>query len=588
MLNTIETRLVLDKIQESEIDSCIVLWSTYYRKIWKLFNNQHLSETQIYHKIKSLNILTSEQIGSLINKVKTEHSKVKELTKSQLKLKISKLDNINKFISKENKIIDKYQKEITKLKLAKNLNYSEIAKLSNSIIKKQFTIKQKFIKVNSLNKSINLLQHRINSNTFKICFGSSDLLSQRPGNYKDKHRILDFQNKYKNLSVWKKDWDLFRNNIWFSIGRSSKHQGNAEIQYFPQNKKLKLRLTEQRANNRLKIIAENNNLIYEEINDNKNHKYSLYRMQSRFLEISNVEFCLKNQVKIQQALINKQPVTAKIIKKLSPNDKDIGYYLQLSFEEITVPVNNIKLNNLTMGIDLNQKGLAYCIVKSDGNKLSNNDSTNFLNYKPFGFREWNLENKTAEQRVWIISNAITELLAIAEDYGIYNIAIENLDFSSMINTMNSGYKSNQKYNKMLTQFAKSQFSSMIKRKTERLNIKLYLVNPLYSSVGGYSKYGIINKLPVDVSASLWIARQSILGDCYKKENHIKLIKKYKEGISFPYINQLKQSKRLNLDKNEWKEISLALGKNRSHWYKNLMKFINPMVGQSLSIQNPFE
>lgn len=588
MLNTIETRLFLDKVQESEIDSCIVLWSTYYRKVWKLWNNQHLSESQIYHKIKPLNILTSEQIGSLINKVKTEHNKIKELSKSQLKLKISKLDYINKFLIKESKYIDKYQKEIIKLKKSKNLNYSKIAKLNNSILKKQFTIKQKLIKINSLNKSINILNKRIELNTFKLCFGSSELLDQRPGNSKDKFRLNTNQKSYSNLSDWKKDWDLFRNNIWFSIGRKSKHQGNAEIQYFPNTKKLKLRLTEQTSNNRLKIIAKNNNLIYEEINDNKNHKYSLYRMQSRFLEISNVEFCLKNQVKIQQALNNKQPITAKIIKKLSPNNKDIGYYLQLSFDEIISELDHIKPNNLTMGIDLNQKGLAYCIVKPDGNKLSNKDVINSLNYKPYGFIQWELEDKTTEQREWLISNKITELLAIAQEYGIYNIAIENLDFSSTINDMNSGYKSNQQYNKMLTQFAKSKFSSMIKRKTERLNMKLYLVNPTYSSVGGYAKYGIINKLPVDISASLWIARQSILGDCYKKENHIKLIKKYKEGISFPYLNQLKQSKRLNLDKNEWKEISSALGKNRKHWYKNLMNFINPTVEQSLSIQNPFE
>ena len=85
MITTIETRLMLDKTQESEIDSCVVLWSTYYRKTWKLWNNQKLSETDIYHKLMGLNLLTSEQVGSLINKVKTEHSKIKELTKSQLK-----------------------------------------------------------------------------------------------------------------------------------------------------------------------------------------------------------------------------------------------------------------------------------------------------------------------------------------------------------------------------------------------------------------------------------------------------------------------------------------------------------------------
>ncbi len=522
MINTIETRLLLNKTQESEIDSCVVLWSKIYRQVWKLYNNQKLSETDIYHQIKSLNLLTSEQIGSIINKVKTEHSKIKELTKSQLKQKKSKLEHINKFITKEQKIIDKYNKEIVKLKSAKTLDYPKISKLNNSIKKKQLILSNKKIKVNRLTKSINLIQQRIETNTFKLCFGSSDLLKQRPGNHTDKFRLNSNQKVYNNLSDWKKDWDLARNNIWYSVGRASKPQGNAEIQYYPTDKKLRLRLTEQVAYSRLKNIALEVGLNFEDLNSKI--KYSSYRMKSRFIEIEQVEFCSKNQLKVTKALEQNKPISAKIIKKLSPNGKDIGYYLQLSFEEVIQSSVEIKSIPLTMGLDLNQKGIAYCIVKHDGNKLNHNKSSN-IQYKPFGFISWDLENKTKEQRQWLISNTITEVLAIAQSYGVYNIAIENLDFSSNFSTMNSGYKSNQKYNKMLTQFAKQQFSSMIQRKTERLNLKLHLVNPTFSSIGGFAKYGLINKLPVDIAASLWLARQSIFGQEFKQENHIKYIKK---------------------------------------------------------------
>ncbi len=586
MINTIETRLLLNKTQESEIDSCVVLWSKIYRQVWKLYNNQKLSETDIYHKIKSLNLLTSEQIGSIINKVKTEHSKIKELTKSQLKQKKSKLEHINKFITKEQKIIDKYNKEIVKLKSAKTLDYPKISKLNNSIKKKQLILSNKKIKVNRLTKSINLIQQRIETNTFKLCFGSSDLLKQRPGNHTDKFRLNSNQKVYNNLSDWKKDWDLARNNIWYSVGRASKPQGNAEIQYYPTDKKLRLRLTEQVAYSRLKNIALEVGLNFEDLNSKI--KYSSYRMKSRFIEIEQVEFCSKNQLKVTKALEQNKPISAKIIKKLSPNGKDIGYYLQLSFEEVIQSSVEIKSIPLTMGLDLNQKGIAYCIVKHDGNKLNHNKSSN-IQYKPFGFISWDLENKTKEQRQWLISNTITEVLAIAQSYGVYNIAIENLDFSSNFSTMNSGYKSNQKYNKMLTQFAKQQFSSMIQRKTERLNLKLHLVNPTFSSIGGFAKYGLINKLPVDIAASLWLARQSIFGQEFKQENHIKYIKKYNEEVSIPYLNQSKQSKRLNLNKLEWKDISSALGRNRNHWYKNIMNFINLEVDKSLLTQmNPFE
>ena len=325
------------------------------------------------------------------------------------------------------------------------------------------------------------------------------------------------------------------------------------------------------------------------------------------MEIPGVEFCHKNQVKIQQAITNQQPITAKIIKKLTPGGKGIGYYLQLSFEEVLINnINNksssIKNEKLTMGIDLNEKGLAYCIIKDDGNKLSLRDQKhNSLQYKPCGFIQWDLKDKSTAQRQWVISNKITELLTIVQDYGIRNIAIENLDFSNGIGNMNAGYKgkTNDKgfnYNKMLSSFAKKQFNDMITRKTERLGINLYLVNPAYSSIGGFSKYGVVNKLPVDMAASFWLARQALYGEVYKEEirnninniSYIRYVKKHKEAVVFPYDNFSKQSKREIQSKKEWNTIALALGKNRNSWYKNYMKYIktmnegvNPKVGKTL-------
>ena len=586
MITTIETRLVLDKTQESEIDSCVFLWSEHYRKIWKLWNNQKLSETDIYHKLMGLNLLTSEQVGSLINKVKTEHNKIKELTKSQLKKHKAKLDNINKFIIKESKLINKHKVEINKLKQAKQLDYSKISKLTNSIQKKSLVLVNKQIKVRRLNKSIKVIQQRIETNTFKLCFGSSELLKQRPSNHTDRFRISKEQKVYHNLSDWKKDWDLSRNNVWYSVGRASKPQGNAEIQYYLQNNRLRLRVTEKESLNRLALISKELKISFNDLNNNKNHKYSVYRMKARFLELNQVKFCPKNQTKIIQAQANKKPISAKIIKKLTPNGKDIGYYLQLSFEEVLTSVVNINSIPLTMGIDLNQKGLAYCIVKSDGNKFKSKIGNN----KPHGFIQYDLENKSKEQRQWLISNVITEVLAIAQEYGVYNIAIENLDFSSTVNQMNSGYKSNQRYNKMLTQFAKSLFQELIKRKTERLGLKLYLVNPTFSSIGGFTKYGLINKLPIDIAASLWLARQSIFGQSWKSEGNLVFIKKHNEEVSIPYMNLPKQSKKQINTSLEWKDISSALGKNRNLWYKNIMNFIQSKVDESLSEQrfDPFE
>ena len=628
MIHTIETRLKLNTTQELLVNSCVVLWSSYYRKTWKLWNNQQLKENDIYHQLMDLNLFTSRQVGSLINKVKTEHAKIRELSKSQLKQQKAKLINIEKFIATEQKNISKLLDEINNLKLKlkndisikdksifkepKNKIHERLSKLTHSIKKKNLVLFNKKMKLNRLKRSIFILEQRIKFNKFKLCFGSSQLLKQRPGSFSDQFRLTQEQNKYKNKNIninladWEKDWDLARNNIWISIGDKKAPKGNAEIQYDPQTKTLKLRLTEQAANERLKEIAKNINIPYEELNSNQNIKYGIYRMQARFMEIHGVEFCPKNQVKIIQAITNQQPITAKIIKKLTPGGKGMGYYLQLSFEEILINnINNksssIKNEKLTMGIDLNEKGLAYCIIKADGNKLNPRDQKqNSLQYKPTGFIQWDLKDKTTAQRQWVISNKITELLTIAQDYNIQNISIENLDFSNSMGNMNTGYKGKTtkggfNYNKMLSSFAKKQFSDMITRKTERLGINLYWVNPAYSSIGGFSKYGIMNKLPVDIAASLWLARQALYGEVYKEEvrnniSYIRSIKKYKEAVVFPYDNFSKQSKREINHKKEWNTIALALGKNRSSWYKNFINYINnktmnegvnPKVGKTL-------
>ena len=105
----------------------------------------------------------------------------------------------------------------------------------------------------------------------------------------------------------------------------------------------------------------------------------------------------------------------------------------------------------------------------------------------------------------------------------------------------------------------------------------------------------MNKITVDMVASLWLARQSLYGEVYKEEvrngSVVKAIKKHKESVVFPYDNLSKQSKREINHKKEWNTIALALGKNRNSWYKNFINYINamnegvnPKVGKTLLLQ----
>lgn len=184
-----------------------------------------------------------------------------------------------------------------------------------------------------------------------------------------------------------------------------------------------------------------------------------------------------------------------------------------------------------LGIDLNQKGLAYTVVKADGNRLVKDK-------KPVnGFISWELAKKSTYQRKAIISETLTQIINIAKTHNVTTIAIENLDFNNITANMNSGYKSNNKHNEIISQFAKTQFKELLTRKCQRLGFTVNLVNPVFSSIGGFIKYGLINKVPVDLAASHWLARQALFGICYKTENNINYIKKYEEAITIPYRNQ---------------------------------------------------
>ena len=81
MIHTIETRLKLNETQELTSNSCVVLWSSYYRKTWKLWNNQQLKETEIYHQLMGLNLFTSRQISSLIFNLYGRKIKIKYNTR---------------------------------------------------------------------------------------------------------------------------------------------------------------------------------------------------------------------------------------------------------------------------------------------------------------------------------------------------------------------------------------------------------------------------------------------------------------------------------------------------------------------------
>ena len=593
MFTTIETRLKLDTIQENHINNMIIDWAKYYHQAWSLYNRQQQSEKQIYDVLIQ-NKITSHQIKSIINKVKIEHSKIKALTISQAKNQVDKINQLNNFIQKSEQELITLNANIKILKLSNSVNHNKLSLSINKYKKLIFTIEKKKQKLDRLNTLLAIKQKRINSNNFKLCFGSSSLFKQQHG--KSKHRKSKEQIIYKDKESWRKAWSLARVNQIYSTGDLNKPQFNQEIQYYPQNKTLKIRLTNKIAEERLLENTRHLNISKPELLTSI--KYQKYRMESRFITIENVEFNHRYLHVFNSSLTNKKPIAAKIIKKLTPSG-DISYYLQLSMEElnhlpeykIDKTINKVVVkdsDNIAnkiyeqilngkpiIGIDLNASGLAYTVVKVDGNRLVSNVDNKPIN----GFISWDLKGNTSSKNKHTISETLDKIIEIALVNNIKEIAIENLDFSNIKSNMNSGLKSkfSKNYNEVISSFVSTQFKEILIRKCFRNNIIVKLVNPSFSSIGGYTKYGIVNKTKVDVSASLWLARQGLYGIPYKVDSNVVVVKKHEELVSLPYSVIPKQSKK-ELNRIKWKEISLAIGKDRTQWYLNTIEYIKSLSG----------
>lgn len=377
MIITVESKIPLKEDQIAEIDNCLVVFSYHYRKAWYLFNNKQIPINEVRHILSKTNELTSDQCDSITNKITTEHKKIKELTKVQIKDLEAKIKSIEKFkLSESKKIADNKSKiEILKKLLANkegvlvisksdlNNPYNKLSKLVKSNIVKEKVLWQKNKKLERLNKRFKILNKRLETNIFSLCFGSKRLLKQNPNHVSRIYCKTKEQTVFSTKEDWQTQWKLARDNIYFSVGRSRQLYGNGDIKFNPINNTLKVRLIEKVYQERLKKYCLDNNLDYKKVSNTAFREYSSIRNKLKYLLVDNVIFTGKNQNKIKSAILNNQPITSKIIKKRN-RDGYINYYLQLSFEEHEKEL--IKYNGLTLGIDLNNDGLAYSIIKSTG------------------------------------------------------------------------------------------------------------------------------------------------------------------------------------------------------------------------------
>lgn len=291
------------------------------------------------------------------------------------------------------------------------------------------------------------------------------------------------------------------------------------------------------------------------------------RMQCRFLVLDNVDF-ISHKGLASAALkgtFGRLPVTMRILSRLQ-DDGTLAWYVQASVDVPTgfAPETACSREGGVLGLDLNARGVAWGIVKPDGNQLVVNGTPQR------GFIAWELRGLSDEARKQIIGTVVLKLAEKAQQLGVA-VAIENLDFATKKLTMRAGAVS-KRYNEMLSSLASSQFAEMMARACEKRRVKLYLVNPSYSSVGGYAKYGRLNRCNADEAAALWLGRQALLGTVWKTEGAQNYVKKHDERRVFPHLPATRMQSMKALAGVQWKDVARGLGKNRQLWGAKLHKW----------------
>lgn len=573
MIHTFEARLPVDDVTATLLTDNAAHWSFGLRKAWSLLYRERLPKPLAYAGLKKLGF-TSEQVGSLLIAAEMKVAaldEVKKREREQLMRAIAKrkaaITAKSKKIVALTKRLARLQKQHTKLTPRggepRTPEYTTVLRHLREVAAElafcQNWVRQKSQVLVAKEDTLKALQAAMATHRYALCFGSKKLLAQRPSEHNAD------TTPFTSLESWRAAWDTARNGQWWSVGKAAKPQGNAELQWLPDTQQLRLRLTDQVADARM--LAAGVPL------EGGNARVMSQRMACRFIVIDGVDFT-SHRGAARTALLEafgRLPVTMRVLKCLGESG-EVAWYVQASVEVETGYHGEAAATRTAgvLGTDLNARGVAWCAVKPDGNRLV------VAGVPQRGFIPWDLRGKHEAERQQIIGTVTAQVGAIAHRLKVA-VALENLDFSAKKAGLKAGAV-DKRYNEMLSGLASAQYSELLARRCEKLGLTTYKVNPLYSSVGGFVKYGRLNRCTADEAAAHWLARQALYGTVWKTEGATQFVKKKDEKLVFPHLPAIRMQRMKDQAGVQWKDVSWGLGSRRQHWGRRFHAWFDTQVG----------
>lgn len=314
----------------------------------------------------------------------------------------------------------------------------------------KFSIHQKKRKVGNLQHRIDHHKQRL-AGAPSICFGGRDLFAQQ---------FELAQNGYVDHAEWLQAFRGKRANQFFNLGSKDETRGCQTCQYDGEAKTLKIRLA--RAGTALN-------------GDNE------------WLSIENVSLP-RGAEQIAEVQAFGGAVTTRIVLREDRQGKAAAYAL-VSVDEI-LPAERVYRNRSAIGVDLNANSVALALIDRFGNPVG----TETL---PF-----DLTRKSSGQVESILSSLAQEIVMRACAHHV-PIVLEELDFADKKKTLG---EVGRRYAEMLSGFAYSTFFKLVTRCAARRGVKVITIDPGFTSVLGWVKFGV-DRMTVDEAAAVAIARR---------------------------------------------------------------------------------
>ena len=280
-----------------------------------------------------------------------------------------------------------------------------------------------------------------------IVFGSRKLFQAQYNKY---------ANGYSNHCEWLDDWQQKRNSQFMLVGSSDETAGCQNCQLSIDGK-IKIRVPQ-----------------------------ALFNQFGKYVFAPKIKFNYGHQ-DIEYALKKNGALTWRFVKK--DNGK---WYVFVTVKRPEVPIQS-RFSNGMIGIDLNPSVIGWAYCDKEGNLVSLSQI------------KINLRDRSSHQVKATLGESVAKIVKLAYQ-GKCPITVEKLDFCAKKASMR---ESGVRYSRMLSNFAYSQFLSILESRASKWGIEVIKVNPAYSSLIGLTKFLKLYGLSSDTAAALVLARRAL-------------------------------------------------------------------------------